>query len=160
MLPSDLYYISHFADVADSDISRGWMERLRSSDLLTGVSKQFISKLPTGQVFRRPKIAIVDTGYDGILRCLKKTPVKARLNPHNQTGNIQHHWKDCWSTSREPCNDDGHGTSMLSLVLEIAPFANICVARIAAKDADLYKHPFQTSKSLAEVCARSTLHST
>jgi hypothetical protein len=130
------------------------MERLRSADLLTHVSRQLSLKPTTGLVFKRPKIAIIDTGYDGMLRCLRKPRVKARLNPHYQIGHIQHHWKDFWRTSSVPCDEDGHGTSMLSLVLDIAPFADVCVARIAANNEDLYKSPSKTSNSVAEVRAR------
>ena len=56
-----------------------------------------------------------------------------------------------------PKDDDGHGTAMLSLIHRIAPFADICVARIAGKDDDLKNNPQLTSSKLAEVCVHILL---
>ncbi len=60
-------------------------------------------------------------------------------------------WKDFWQSDLEPQDNDGHGTSMLSIIHRIAPFADVCVARIAGKDVDLKKEPKTTSNNLAKV---------
>ncbi|KAI5920979.1 hypothetical protein F4810DRAFT_722919 [Camillea tinctor] len=50
--------------------------------------------------------------------------------------------------------DDGHRTAMLSIIHRIAPFADVCVARIAGEDGDLQRNPELTSSNLAKVLLR------
>jgi len=61
------------------------------------------------------------------------------------------HWKDFWGDEQVPCDCDGHGTSMLSLICDAAPFAEIFVARIAGTSCDLSENPSITSENLAKV---------
>ncbi|KAF3001372.1 hypothetical protein E8E13_006595 [Curvularia kusanoi] len=76
---------------------------------------------------KRPKIALIDTGYD---------PESFKENSRaNRLG--EGHWKDFFDKSMFPIDEDGHGTSMLDLLMKVAPFADICVARIAHSNKDL-----------------------
>lgn len=60
-------------------------------------------------------------------------------------------WKDFSGSSITPIDNDGHGTAMLSIIYRLAPFADLCVARIAENDNDLRERPGVTSDNLAEV---------
>lgn len=100
---------------------------------------------------RRPKIAIIDTGFDCGARLLDRK-LKRRLNML-YTEEVKHNWKDFWQGETVPKDEDGHGTAMLSIVHRIAPFADICVARIASGSNDLKQDPKLTSEKLAEVSA-------
>ena len=99
---------------------------------------------------RKPKVAIIDTGYDGKARWLSNQ-FKARLSQLDENGQISQNWKDFWESEDQPHDDFGHGTSMLYTIMRIAPFANVCVARIAGNGEHLRKEPSRTSKNLAEV---------
>jgi hypothetical protein len=86
----------------------------------------------------RPKIALIDTGYDPKASFLRRRSCSNRLNPQYDMKHIRYHWRDfCDEKSPSPLDVDGHGTSMLSLLMKLAPFAEICVARIARSDSDL-----------------------
>ena len=108
----------------------------------------YISKKIEG--YKRPKIAIIDTGFDRPLS-LMGNKLRLRLNMGAKKPKDQYNWKDEWKQEVDPLDDDGHGTAMLSIIHQIAPFADICVARIAGKDKDLKDHPSCTSMNLAEV---------
>ena len=106
---------------------------------------------------KRPKIAIIDTGFDSKARLVDRK-LKLRLNMGDGTQRYQHNWKDFWRSASVPEDDDGHGTAILSVVHRIAPFADICVARIAGKDENLRNDPTTTSKNLAEVFPLIDIH--
>jgi len=76
--------------------------------------------------------------------------LKKRLNMLSTTETEKHNWKDYWQSETVPQDNDGHGTAMLSIVHRIAPFADVCVARIAGKDEDLKRYPKRTSGNLAK----------
>ena len=99
---------------------------------------------------KRPKIAIIDTGFNPP-PSLFTNKLKLRLNMGTKTAKEKCNWKDEWKPGAMLQDDDGHGTAMLSIVHQVAPFADICIARIAGKDKDLKDHPEVTSKNLAEV---------
>ena len=123
------------------------MERLQTSALLRHVSQSFLRIHPP---FKRPKIAIIDTGYDSGARGLSHRVTK-RTNPYYLPGHPLYHWKDFWEEKLSPCDSDGHGTSMLSLIADTAPFADLCVARIAGNSRHLSERPLTTSENLAKV---------
>jgi subtilisin family serine protease len=100
---------------------------------------------------RRPKIAVIDTGYDPKSYFLKKYQHRMRLFPEFKYDHYRFHWKDFWKSENEPLDDDGHGTSMLSTIMNIAPFADICVARIAGTEDDLLREITITQKNVAKV---------
>lgn len=60
-------------------------------------------------------------------------------------------WIDYWDSEPVPQDDHGHGTAMVSIFHKVAPFADLCVARIAGKDEDLGDHPEKTGSNLAKV---------
>lgn len=95
---------------------------------------------------KRPKIAIIDTGFD---RDTVKGLLKKRLRVVSETD--LWNWKDYWHDKTVPEDENGHGTAMLSLVHRVAPFADVCVARIAGGDNDLKEAPEATSNNLAKV---------
>lgn len=121
-------------------------------DWLDSVTKSWLHGEVSVKVegFRRPKIAIIDTGFDSGARFLNPK-LKQRLYMHSGTETKKYNWKDFWQYEAVPNDSHGHGTAMLSIVLRIAPFADICVARIAGTDEDLKRDPEKTSKNLAKV---------
>ncbi|KAF2148360.1 subtilisin-like protein [Myriangium duriaei CBS 260.36] len=116
-------------------ISRSWLtshirDKLKSGDRYN----------PRTPILSRPKIAVLDTGYDpgsGFLTNAHKIRLRGR-------------WKDFWADSASPIDADGHGTSMLSLVVNIASFADIYVARIASTNEDIHNERQKTSDNLAK----------
>ncbi|KAH8645085.1 hypothetical protein IG631_02549 [Alternaria alternata] len=97
------------------------------------------------QRLQRPKIALIDTGFDPESKFI--TPKqKKRLRDARQGYN----WRDFWKADSMPIDEHGHGTSMLSLLMDVAPFADVCVARIAAKNEDLKMDPPRTGCNLAK----------
>lgn len=78
----------------------------------------------------------------------RKLRLRLNMNSHSIS---EYNWKDFWQSDIVPQDDDGHGTAMLSIVHRIAPFANVCVARIASNGEDLKEHPETTSSNLAKV---------
>ncbi|KAJ4990181.1 putative subtilisin [Stagonosporopsis vannaccii] len=111
--------------------SVNWLEDLTNSQLHSQVLRRYKATTVV-----RPKIAVIDTGYDPTASFLRN-PQKNRLSPNYVPGHVKYHWKDFWGKSPGPLDTDGHGTSMLSLLMRIAPFADICVARIAGTDKDI-----------------------
>jgi hypothetical protein len=92
--------------------------------------------------YARPKIALIDTGYD---------PKSFQENSRARRLGINH-WKDFFDGKACPLDEDGHGTSMLDLLMKVAPFADICVARIARSNQDLGGPDIRTSQQrLAQV---------
>jgi hypothetical protein len=94
---------------------------------------------------------VIDTGYDPAASFLRKSQ-KKRLSLQGQPGDPLYHWKDFWGDKIDPTDTDGHGTSMLSLLMQIAPFADFCIARIAGSDKDLQGiNSSKSQKRLSEV---------
>ncbi|KAI9766615.1 MAG: hypothetical protein M1840_006426 [Geoglossum simile] len=89
-------------------------------------------------------------GYDPMSSFIRN-PQRNRFNLQDfGKGHERYHWKDFWKGKEEPLDEDGHGTSMLSIIMRIAPFADVCVARIAGFDKDLGDQATHTSQHLAE----------
>lgn len=107
---------------------------------------------------KRPKIAIIDTGFDDetIVTHWRDRKLQKRLNMLPK-GKAECNWKDFWQPKTIPLDIDGHGTAMLSIVHRVAPFADICVARIAGGDEDLKQDAIKTSQNLAKVCSNSRI---
>jgi subtilisin family serine protease len=92
--------------------------------------------------YARPKIALIDTGYDP--KSFQENSRARRLGTD--------HWKDFLNGSPCPLDEDGHGTSMLDILMKVAPFADICIARIAQSNQDLAGPDIRTSQQrLAQV---------
>lgn len=88
----------------------------------------------------RIRIAILDTGYD---------PESILLHSQARSNRLKKgHWKDFVAGSMSPIDEDGHGSCVQSLVMQLAPFADIYVARIARRSEGL-----ETSEArIAKVC--------
>jgi hypothetical protein len=74
------------------------------------------------------RIAVLDTG------CSMETPI---LDQRGQEYRLKKNWKDWVDTSSTPRDEHGHGTRIVSLLLRIAPKAEIHVARVARDVEDL-----------------------
>ncbi|KAF2009061.1 subtilisin-like protein, partial [Aaosphaeria arxii CBS 175.79] len=113
-----------------SEESRTWLDAIKFSHLVTGIRQGI---LKTGK--SRPMIAVLDTGYDPKSSFIGPLQRK-RFTRHAEDHEL-YHWKDFWGDKSDPEDKDGHGTSMLSTIMALAPFADVCVARIAGEDSDL-----------------------
>jgi hypothetical protein len=121
------------------------------------VSKEMEKLHVSGKIkkYKRPKIAIIDTGFDN--RSFKDRKLKSRLNMLHTSNSRVYNWKDYCRSESEPHDNSGHGTAMLSIIHRVAPFADICVARIANEDDDLRNDPVKTSQNLAQVLEKQAM---
>ena len=123
-------------------MAAAWLKRITLSDLHKQVSDGVKTK-------KRPKIAVIDTGFDPQADFVDRQ-LQMRLNMLKKAQD-EYRWKDFWEPGVGPKDTDGHGTAMLSIIHRVAPFADICVARIAGKDEDLTKEPVRTAQNFAKV---------
>ena len=79
---------------------------------------------------RKIKIAVLDTGYDAEADFFRSRDRKSRLTSSTNQ------WKDFVESSKRPVDFHGHGTRVLSLLMQLAPLADIYVARIASNSDD------------------------
>ena len=63
----------------------------------------------------------------------------------------KYNWKDYQQSETMPQDNNKHKTAILSIVHYIAPFADICIARIAGKDKDLKRNLKTTNSNLTKV---------
>ncbi|KAI9766109.1 MAG: hypothetical protein M1840_006816, partial [Geoglossum simile] len=104
--------------------SERWLNKIISSSLNKRIVRNnACTQAPTPRI----KVAILDTGYDK----------EAVFFNRHRNSRIKK-WKD-WvmNNSPDPQDQDGHGTHVLSLLMKIAPAADIFVARIAKETEDL-----------------------
>lgn len=131
--------------------SEEWIKALNDSDLQWATTDSFRRAEIERRPSHRPRIAILDIGYDGNSRFLSNKD-KKRLNLDKFDENHDlYHWKDFWADDIIPIDEDGHGTYMLSIVLKVAPFAEICVARIASSTTNLRADAAKTGTNLSKV---------
>lgn len=95
----------------------------------------------------RIRITILDTGYDEKLLSPEHWQ-KKRLKINNE----RYRWRDFWELEPKstPVDEDGHGTSMLSLFMKICPSADVFVARVARFRDDLADHPARTRQNIVK----------
>ncbi len=95
--------------------SRKWLNDIQFSDFNVEMVARFRNT-------PRIKVAVLDTGYDPSSIFFTDPDRKSRIR----------RWKDfVEETSKERQDVDGHGTHVLSLVMTVAPIADLYVARIA-----------------------------
>lgn len=109
--------------MSTSDSSAAWLDSFMMSPVTNDISKEFRAKNSPPRI----RIAILDTGYDSKSQFFNSGPRKNRLVK----------WKDFVDDQKQPVDSDGHGTHALSLLMKVAPAADICVARIAKNTEDL-----------------------
>lgn len=107
--------IAKSAALRDQKDSKKWLNRIYSlNEELKSVSLQNVPQ-------ERIRIAILDTGYDADAEFFQPRARRNRL--------IE--WKDWVEDAKKPQDCDGHGTHLVSLIMKMAPEADICVARVA-----------------------------
>ena len=87
--------------------------------------------------YQRIKIAVLDTGYDPKQEFFASRDRRLRIKD----------WKDFVIQSDVPQDDDGHACRVLSLVMKVAPMADVFVIRVA-KNSDGLR---QSSQIIANV---------
>lgn len=87
--------------------------------------------------YKRIRIAVLDTGYDP----------KAEFFVDRDRNERLRGWKDWVTDSAWPRDDEGHGSRVLSLIMKVAPMADVYVARVAKNSNELER----SVKSIAEV---------
>ena len=112
--------------LTDSDSSKAeqWLRKIQDSE----VTKILFSGFAANRSLERIRIAVLDTGYDPATTFFKDPDRRRRIRK----------WKDYvveGSTTGQDKN--GHGTHVLSLVMKVAPAADIYVARVARDTKDL-----------------------
>lgn len=100
------------------------------------LTDQIIRQFAEDKSLARIRITILDTGYDAKSQFFDAPARKNRLGK----------WRDFVDNQMQPCDCDGHGTHVLSLVMKIAPAADICVARIAKNSEDLRNRASEVAK--------------
>lgn len=113
----------------DQKDSKRWLKRIQ----LLNIELKKQSQGPA----RRTRIAILDTGYDADAIFFQPNPQRNRLV----------RWKDFVEDAKEPTDCNGHGTHLVSLIMKIAPEADIYVARVAKDPMGLST----ASEAIAEV---------
>ncbi len=99
--------------------------------------KQYLNQLKE-VAYPRIRIAVLDTGYN---------PKTEFFSDRNRQPRLQG-WKD-WAVESSACprDDNGHGSNVLSLLMKMAPMADMYVARVAKNSAQLER----SSQSIADV---------
>lgn len=106
---------SKSAALKDRTSSERWLKRV---DLLNKELKCIsLQNVPQARI----RIAILDTGYDADAVFSQPPARRNRLIM----------WKDWVEDATKPQDCHGHGTHLVSLIMRVAPEADICVARIA-----------------------------
>ena len=100
------------------------------------VLQQYMNQI-TRSSHTRIRIAVLDTGYDPNAEFFVNRDRRARLRG----------WKDCVADSQDPGDEHGHGTRVLSLLMKMAPMADVYVARVAKNSSGLER----SSESIADV---------
>lgn len=103
--------------------SRAWMRRVQLlSRTLKSVGRQ-------AGASERVSVAILDTGYD--------PDSGSGFFDHGSVNNHLKGWKDFVGAGDRPQDTDGHGTHTVSLLMQVAPEADIFVARVARNSKEL-----------------------
>jgi len=118
--------------------SERWLIRIYS------LQKQLAADCRVTVPHRRVRIAILDTGYD---------PDAVFFQPPSRRSRLVQ-WKDWVDDARQPEDCHGHGTHLVSLIMQMAPEADICVARVSKDQKGLAR----ASESVAEVSIPPSPH--
>lgn len=72
---------------------------------------------------RKIRIAVLDTGYD---------PTNMFFRHPSQRDRLAGRWNDFVAVSGPPVDDSGHGSKVLSIIMQLAPDADVYVGRITS----------------------------
>ncbi|KAL7789840.1 hypothetical protein V8C37DRAFT_385885 [Trichoderma ceciliae] len=99
--------------------SAQWLDDLvqTSHHNIRQLSRQYLRE----RAVRPIRIAVLDTGYDDEAAFFQIRSRRQRLKG----------WRDLVMGSQDPVDENGHGTHTVSLIMKVAPLADIFVARIA-----------------------------
>jgi hypothetical protein len=109
---------------ANCSAANGWLAELAKA------VKDMDSDLSGSTQRNRVQIVLLDTGYDDSSVFLDDGKIRDRLQKLPV-------WKDFAGSSPCPVDTDGHGNHLLSLVMQIAPNADLHVARVATDSKNL-----------------------
>ena len=110
--------------------SEDWLNNIAASTLVNDLRRYFSPSASTPKIPKRTKIAIIDTGYDPDSGFFSNQPSR-------QLGKRIRDFKDWVLDNGKPEDTHGHGTFVLSLLMRVAPCADIYVARVAENESDL-----------------------
>lgn len=110
--------------ICDRNEAEAWLAKVKESP----VAKDVLSAFQTGErAEKRIRIAVLDTGYDPgaiFFNRYRNRRLKA--------------WKDFVEVDQPtPKDGEGHGTHVLSVLMQVAPAADIYVARVAKDTSEL-----------------------
>jgi len=113
--------------VSEAASSEDWLQRIDK------LNYRLRSVAGSSWNHKRIRIAILDTGYDddsgsGFFDGIDDEWGSRRDRFHG--------WKDYIDASQAPLDEDGHGTHLVSLIMRMAPDADIYVARVARNSKD------------------------
>ncbi|KAI8281719.1 putative subtilisin [Colletotrichum sp. SAR 10_98] len=106
---------------SDVDESERWI------DLMKRINAHFLKLLSPEALAKRPRVAILDTGFDGSSSFL------------DIQGRRIDDWKDFAGSSQDLVDEAGHGTHTAATAMKVAPHARMYVARIAKDMSSLRK---------------------
>ncbi|KAL1617277.1 hypothetical protein SLS56_011048 [Neofusicoccum ribis] len=92
-----------------------------------------------GNAVQPVKIAVLDTG------CSLDSPI---FLMEGQEARLKDRWKDWVESSPKPTDENGHGNRIVSLLLRIAPNAEIFVARVAKNPRSLQKSDSRIAQAI------------
>jgi hypothetical protein len=111
----------------DSTKAELWLNNIKGGSVTESIVSAFQDKATLAE--KRIRIAVLDTGYDPDALFFGRVR-KRRIRE----------WND-FVKKHEPnaLDEDGHGTHVLSVLMQVAPAADIFVARVARNTQDLQK---------------------
>ncbi|OBS26151.1 hypothetical protein FPOA_00094 [Fusarium poae] len=125
-------YLTQGVSGASSNESQAWLNKIKTASVMDSV----VSAFAKGELKdKRIHIAVLDTGYDpGAVFFANKDRLR-RLRKSKDNYN----WKDFVEKGGQdkPKDEQGHGTHVLSVLMNVAPAADIFVARVARNNLDL-----------------------
>lgn len=120
----------------DQSSESEWLNAIMSSSLTKEIVMNFRNRASSQVSIPRIKVAILDTGYD-----------KDAIFFNQDRDTRLKGWKDWVDNLPYPQDQDGHGTHVLSLIMKIAPAADIFVSRVSKDEKDLQN----ASNNIAQV---------
>ncbi|KAK3935255.1 hypothetical protein QBC46DRAFT_358388 [Diplogelasinospora grovesii] len=112
------------AQTASGAKAEAWLNEIKGAPVMEAVVSAFQGK---ELAKRRIRIAVLDTGYDPGAVFFNRGRKRRLVGWRDYVEKDQPHAKD----------EDGHGTHVLSVLMQVAPAADIFVARVARDTPDL-----------------------